>query len=361
MSRFSIGRRMRDGQELVGLHDGKTGAAAQIWPGCGNNCLSLTLPSPAGKARLVTVIQDPPAVEEIRKRPSWWGIPLLFPFPGTIPGGEYEFEGRTLRLGRPEQPIVSEGKEFPGARRDYHGFVMDLPWTVAEEHADDLGVTVRSTLNSRDFPEAHEGFPFPYQVEATYTLDADGLRLDFLARNSGRGRLPFGFGAHPFFKVPLGPIGSAEECLVSIPAAQRWNNRVVRESLARGEGGPKVARDEVLMPVPEDIDLRQPRPFVPQTYNGMYTGLVLADGKVEAFIRDPHNSLETVMRASAEFPNVVFWSPPGRPELCFEPWICPSNVFNLAARGVPGNGMVVLEPGQTWNATMWISLRGLRA
>jgi len=360
MSRFSVGRGAREGQELVVLRDGETGAEAQIWPGCGNNCFSLTLPSPAGESRPVTVIQDPPALEEIRRRPSWWGIPLLFPFPGTIPRGEYEFEGRTLRLGRPEQPIVSEGKEFPGARRDYHGFVMDLPWTVVDERADDAGVTMRSTLDSRDHPEVHEGFPFPYQVEATYTLNANGLRLEFLARNTGEGRLPFGFGAHPFFKVPLGPSGSPEECLVSIPASQRWNNRVVRETLARGEGGQEVTRDEVLMPVPEEIDLRQPRPFVPQTYNGMYTGLTLVDGTVEAFIRDPSNALETVMRASAEFPNVVFWSPPGRPELCFEPWICPSNVFNLAACGVPGNGLVVLEPEETWDASMWISLRKIQ-
>jgi aldose 1-epimerase len=308
---------------------------------------------------LVTAIQAPPALDEIRHRPSWWGIPLLFPFPGTIPQGEYEFEGRKLRLGRPEQPIVSEGKEFPGARRDYHGFVMNLPWEVHETAATDEAAVVTSALDSRSHPEAHEGFPFPYRVEATYTLDANGLRLDFAAVNVGDGRLPFGFGAHPFFKLPLGLGGSAQDCLLRVPAAARWNGRALRGLLERYPDGrvPHEAWSELRPAVPPDLDLRVPRPFEPGKYNGMYTELELAHGMVEAFVRDPVNGLETVMRATPNFPSVVVWSPPGRDEVCFEPWICPSNVFNLAARGVPRHGLIVLEPGEHWEATMWIALR----
>src|SRR5437762_3416121 len=83
-----------------------------------------------------------------------------------------------------EQPVVAEAvfqsdNRPPNARRDYHGFVMDLPWQVAETRAGDEAATVRSTLNSADHPAAHEGFPFPYRVEATYRLDDQGLRLHF--------------------------------------------------------------------------------------------------------------------------------------------------------------------------------------
>lgn len=376
MSRFVVEAGEREGEALVVLRDTETGAKGQIWPGCGFNLFSLTLPDPKGAAAntassggsgpsgdgavpLITVIEAPPSLSEIRRRPSWWGVPLLFPFPGTIPRGEYVAEGQKLRLGRPEQPVVSEGKEFPGARRDYHGFVMDLPWKVVERRGDDTGATVRAELDSRDHPEAHEGFPFPYKVSATYRLDAKGVRLDFGAENVGDGRLPFGFGAHPFFKVPLGPKGSAEECLLRVPASRRWNARAVRDRLEAGESAAGLTWEEVTIPVPAELDLREPRRWVSGTFNGMFTGLerVGPEEVVEAFIRDPNNGVETVMRASREFPNVVVWSPPGRPEVCFEPWICPSNVFNLAASGVPGNGLVRLEPGETWGATMWVGLR----
>src|SRR5437763_236071 len=181
MSRYTVETAQREGEETVVLRDSHSGAEAHIWPGCGNNCFLLRLPvpnSPASaaapgsastgrpsRADLVTVIQAPPQLDEIRRRPSWWGVPLLFPFPGSMPGGAYEFEGRRLRLGRPEQPVVSEpvyqgNNRPPDARRDYHGFVMDLPWQVIERRADDHAAIVRSALDSTDYPAIHEGFPF---------------------------------------------------------------------------------------------------------------------------------------------------------------------------------------------------------
>lgn len=346
MSRYEVAGSTREGEAIEALRDSATGAEALVWPGFGSNCFSLALPSPVDGATRVTVIQDPPSLDEIRQRPSWWGVPLLFPFPGAMPDGVFSFQGQRYRLGRPDQPVVPEGKEVPGTRRNFHGFVMDLPWRVSGRSADDQGAVVRSTLDSRDHPEAHEGFPFPYRVEAAYRLDERGLRLDFGVQNPGEGTLPFGFGAHPYFKLPLGEEGSPAECLVRIPASERWN-----------------PHERASVPVPEALDLRSPRPFVEQTYNGIYRGLArLPDdeggpGAIEAFVRDPHAGIETVMRASGQFQNVVFWSPPGRTELCLEPWTCPSNVFNLAAEDVPGHGMLTLAPGDTWSATMWISLR----
>ena len=202
---------------------------------------------------------------------------------------------------------------------------MDLPWKIAETEADDSAATVRCTLDSGDYPEAHEGFPFPYRVSATYRLDAGGLRLDFGAENSGDAPLPFGFGAHPFFKMPIGERGSAEECQLSVPASRRWNVRAVRDRLEAGDkseagqASRTLTWEDVTIPVPAELDLRSPRPWVSGTFNGMFTGLAPAtavtsaapDGASEAFIRDPNNGLETVMCASKEFPNIVVWSPPG--------------------------------------------------
>lgn len=358
MSRYAVETGHREGEALVVLRDSAGEAAAQLWPGCGNNCFALTLIAPDGQP--VTVIQAPPALDEIRRRPSWWGIPLLFPFPGSIPRGEYIFEGRRLRLGRPDQPIVSEGHEAPGARRDFHGSVMDLPWQIATTDADDGAATVRSTLNAADHPEVLEGFPFPYRLEAAYRLDRQGLHLRFQVTNSGAGQLPFGFGAHPFFRLPLGRHGAPADCLVRIPAGRRWNGRRLRDLLENERRGQTpVPWDEVCPPVQGALDLRTPRPFVEGVYNGAYTELAPADGQVdvEASVIDPLNRLEVAMRATPAFRNLVFWSPPGRPEVCLEPWTCPSNVFNLAARGVPHHGLTVLAPGETWEAAMWITLR----
>jgi len=106
-------------------------------------------------------------------------------------------------------------------------------------------------------------------------------------------------------------------------------------------------------------DLHGPLPLVEKTYNGVYTDLDLTNGLVECSVADPANGVEAVMRATPNHPVVVVYTHAGAESVCFEPWTCPPNVFNLAARGVPGNGLVVLAPGQEWVGTMWLSLRRL--
>jgi aldose 1-epimerase len=364
VARFTATEAQRDGETTLRLRDTATGATAEIWPGCGFNCFALSLPAPDDPGALVGVVQAPPELAEIRRRPSWWGVPLLFPFPGAIPDGAYEFAGRRLRLGRAGQTVVAEGHEAPGTRRNYHGFVMDARWTPLAPEADDDGVSAGATfeaLPGTPAAELLEGFPFPFRVEATYRLDAAGLRLRFVASNPGPGDLPCGFGAHPFFKIPLGAAGAPGDCLVSIPAARRWDGRRLRDSLASAgpAGGAGLSESDVRPPVAPDLDLRTPRPFVEGRYNGLYTDLSRRHGWIEASVQDPVNGREAVMRGSEGFENVVFWSPPGRQELCLEPWSCPSNVFNLAAQGVPHNGLTVLAPGERAAWEMTLGLRAL--
>jgi aldose 1-epimerase len=364
VARFTATETTRDGETTLRLQDTATGATAEIWPGCGFNCFALSLPAPDAPDTLVPVVQAPPALDEIRRRPSWWGVPLLFPFPGAIPDGAYEFGGRRLRLGRPDQPVVAEGHEAPGTRRNYHGFVMDAPWTPAAPAAGDDGVSAGAgfaALPGTPAAALLEGFPFPFRVEASYRLDAGGLRLRFVATNPGPGELPCGFGAHPFIKVPLGPGGAPVDCLVRIPAARRWDGRRLRQSLENvgPAGAAGLSEDVVRPPVSAELDLRRPKPFVEGVFNGLYTDLPRRDGWIEASVQDPVNGREAVMRGSPGLDNVVFWSPPGRQELCLEPWSCPSNVFNLAAQGVPFNGLTVLGPGERVAWEMTLGLRAL--
>ena len=106
-----------------------------------------------------------------------------------------------------------------------------------------------------------------------------------------------------------------------------------------------------------DLDLRRPRPLAERLYDGVFTDLTLTGGLVECFVSDPANALEAVMRATPNHTNVVVYTPQGRPGVCFEPWTCPPNTFNLAARGVPQHGLTVLGPGASREGTMWLSVR----
>src|SRR5688572_7483699 len=259
MTRFRVGRLERDGETLAALRDTETAAEAIVWPALGNNCIEARLPARhVGVDPLkenVDALKGPPSLAELRKTPAFWGIPLLFPFPSRVPRGEYEFEGRQYVM-----------------PRDFHGFALDTPWQVLSTDADDTHATLRSVLSSDERPETLEGYPFPYRVEATYTLSADGLRLDVRIKNAGTGNMPFGYGAHPYFRLPLGDKGSFGECLIRVPANRKVDN-------------------------PDAPDLHGPLPLVEKMYNGVYTDLDLTNALVECSVTDPASDIEAVMRA----------------------------------------------------------------
>ena len=315
MARFQVAQVERDSESLVSLRDTHTGAEALIWPGLGNNCIEGRLPVADDGAQSVVALKGPPSLAELRKTPAFWGIPLLFPFPSRVPKGEYEFEGRRYTM-----------------PRDFHGFALDTAWRVETAETDDSSAHLTSVLTSEEHPETLEGYSFPYRVEATYTLDGEGLRLDVRVKNTGTGNMPFGYGAHPYFRLPLGERGSFGECLIRVPARRKWEQ-------------------------PDAPDLHGPLPLLEKVYNGVYTDLDLVDGLVQCSVTDPVKEMEAVMRATPNHPVVVVYTHAGAESVCFEPWTSPPNVFNLATRGVEGHGLIVLAPAEEWAGTMWLSLR----
>ena len=344
-TRFSTQPSHRDGEDLVSLQDTLTGAEALIWPALGSNCIAARLPWPraagaagSGHAASLEALASPPTLADLRAHPAFWGIPLLFPFPSRVPRGEYVFEGRHHTM-----------------PRDFHGFALDTPWRVSQTLAGDDSAHVTSILTSADRPETLEGYPFPYELQAPHTLTADGLRLDVQITNVGDGNLPFGYGAHPYFRLPLGERGSFGECLIRVPARRRWDTR-----LTTSVSDDTVPPWDHLCPPVGTLgvpDLHGPLPLLEKVYHGVYDDLELLDGLVECSVADPPNGVEAVMRATPNHPVVVVYTHAGAKSVCFEPWTCPPNVFNLAAHNIPHHGLTILAPGGSWNGTMWLSLR----
>src|SRR3989442_1444660 len=112
MARFSVAEEEREGERLWALHDAETGAIARIWPGFGNNVVDAWLPAPSGTSarspgggrgggssgRAVHALLGPERLEQVREQPSWWGIPLLYPWASGIPQGKFRFRGREYDL-----------------------------------------------------------------------------------------------------------------------------------------------------------------------------------------------------------------------------------------------------------------------
>ncbi len=284
---------------------GPDGALAEIVPAWGGSVVALEI---GGRPVL-----EPAPFDEIARKPTSYGIPILFPFPNRIRDGRFSFEGVELRIDPPR-----------------HGLVRDKPWRVTGSGARQTEAWVTLRLDARDHPEAIlVQFPFPFELDITYRLGAQTFELEAFARNVGGRAMPAGFGIHPYFDAPAG--GN-----VSVPASELWE---LSDSLPTGR----------IVPVDDRRDLRQPRAIAGLALDDLYTGVASdADGLARCAILDPGR------RTLIEFeprslPEVVVYTPPSRRAICIEPQSCPTDAFNLAARGIDAH-VVRLEPG---NAARW--------
>jgi len=281
---------------------------------------------------LVDLLLPPPDLAALRASPYRAGNPILFPFPNRIREARFTFQGRTYHL----QP--SSG---PHA---IHGLVSGKPFQVLEARAGPAGAELRLALHLEDFPDIQEQYPFPCRLSITYRLAGETLTLEAEAENTGRGPLPLGFGVHPWFPATFGPGGRREEGIVRLPARRYWELEGLLPTGRRPEATGRY-------------DLRAGRLLGDESYDDVFTDLIREDGWSEGSYEDPAAGLAVVVQADASFREWVLYAPLDRPVVCLEPYTCPTDAFNLAARGIAEHGMVVLMPGRHWRGTVRFTVR----
>jgi aldose 1-epimerase len=301
---YAVDTVIRDGVEVFRLRQGDD-AVAEVAPALGNNCFAFHAGLP---------VLEPVEFAEFLKKPTSYGIPLLFPFPNRVRDGVFTFQGRSYPVDPPR-----------------HGFVRDKAWNVLARGASaEEGAWIRSTINAED----HEAkilrqFPFPFTLEATWRVREGALHLEVEARNQGALPMPAGFGIHPYFRRPA-------RGTITVPASRRWE---LEEALPTGN----------VVNVDPRFDLREPRDIEGLVLDDIYTGLrAEEDGLTRCHLDDAVARVRTTVEFSREqFPHVVVYTPPApRPALCIEPNTCPTDAFNLQARGVDADVIVVKPSGK---------------
>lgn len=329
MKRYAVERRKSNGFDLFELVDADKACRAVIVPSVGNQCFRYTWELDGKRLDLLDGGGD---LDELVADPTHFGNPILFPFPNRIKGGIFEFEGRRVELPADENGVNA-----------IHGLVRDRPWKVVDFGADEeSGAWITSRIDSADVPEIGAVWPFPFSLEYTYRLRNGALENEVTAQNTGNGRMPMGFGVHPWFPMPLTEAGSRAACRLKAPVDKVWE---LEELIPTGR---------LVDPTPER-DLKQGIAFGEQFFDDVYSGLNVS-GPSESVYTDPDSGVEIAVWADASFRELVIYAPTHRNVLCIEPYTCTTDAFNLEGRGVDA-GMIVLEPGASWSGRIVYSPR----
>jgi aldose 1-epimerase len=309
----------------VVLRDPASGCEAEVLIGLGFNCFRFV---GLADGHRVDVLWSEEDFATGQKRPSGSGIPILFPFPGRIQGTRFIWEGRDYPL-----------PEGDGRGNAIHGFVLSRPWRIVQQS--DTRV-VGHFQASMDDPSLGSQWPADFRITATYELEAHSLRCDYLLENPDRRPLPFGFGVHPYFRVPLVAGSAADDCRVELPVSTAWE-------LADMNATGKVQALENVRA------FRAGLRFADMHLDNVFGGLEFDDGVCHARIEDPATGRMVRMSFSRAFRECVVYNPPHREAVCIEPYTCVPDCFRLAREGIDG-GLRVLAPGESFGATVTIEV-----
>jgi aldose 1-epimerase len=250
---------------------------------------------------------------------------VLMPWPNRIRDGKYSFAGAELQLGLTEAVL----------RNANHGLVRWATWQL-HWHSDDWSaLTVRTRLHPQP------GWNGILDLSVNYVLDPDGLSVSAHATNVGDTAAPFGFGAHPYIALGDTPLAQVQ---LTVPAARQ------------------VLVDDQLIPtgtapVRDKLDFRTARALGATALDTAFTDLARseASGAWEVVVGGLATGDVTVWGGES-FDWVQVFTAKGRDSgvdgvrgIAVEPMSCPANAFNS------GDGLLVLEPGQSWSGEWGIA------
>jgi aldose 1-epimerase len=239
---------------------------------------------------------------------------VLVPWPNRVRDGHYQFGGTDYQLPLTEVP----------RRNAIHGLARWVRWSAASaQDAVEL---------SYELP-AQAGYPVPLHVAVRWSVGPDGLRADHTATNTGTAPAPYGLGTHPYFH------------LGGLPVAEAWLRIPAATALRVDEQSCPVGTE------PIDPALRAGTVLGDRTLDTPFTDLDRdADGIARVELRTGNGPIEVWLDAA--FPYIQAYTAggfaPGTDAIAVEPMSCAPDAFNT------GDGLVVLEPGETWSGSWGI-------
>jgi aldose 1-epimerase len=308
--------------EIVTISDPVCGSRAKILPGLGFNCYGFSAATPSGP---LETLWSAPDFTDGTAKPTRSGIPLLFPFAGRIRGTSFRFQDKEYEL-----------EEGDGQGNAIHGFVFNRPWRVTQQAGDRVVGQFQASVDDESLKRR---WPADFRITAEYRIAGNTLSSNFLIENPDERPLPFGFGTHAYFRVPLGG-SAADDCQVTIPLRTSWEMEDLLPT-GRASASPLAAQ------------LSRGMRFGEMRLDNIFGGLGFADGHATASIHDPHSGRTLSQTFDNEFAACVVFNPPHREAVCMEPYTTIPDPFSLRAQGVDPL-LRVLAPGESFRASVVI-------
>lgn len=213
--------------------------------------------------------------------PVWWDrtSPILFPIVGWARNGTIRVNGVPYKIG-------------------VHGFAASSDFELRERSENSARFVLKDDEASR------KSFPFSFELEVFYELDANSLSATFTVCNPGPETLPYALGVHPGFRWPFSD-SAREAYRVEFEKAEKPEVPVITKDGLFSTSMRSVPLDRCSLPLSDELLSREALCFL--NANSNFFRFVASDG--------PAISLSV-----EDFPHFAVWSRKAAPFVSLEAW-----------------------------------------
>lgn len=235
---------------------------------------------------------------------------LLSPWVNRVRNGNYSFEGRNYQL------PVNE----PNLGNAIHGLLARMPFDISLEAS-------KATLTYH-YDAEEKAYPFPFEMQLSYSFSVDNsFQLQFQAKNTGSGNMPFACGWHPYFNLTQGNLADWIIRFDSISKFHSDSQMIpLREESFDASAGVDLGK-EVL----DNVFRLEPKTkHITNLYNKQ---------KKESLYLE---------QSSIDFPFLVVFAPENSNCVAIEPMSANTDAFNT------GDGLRILAPNEIFQSSVKI-------
>lgn len=238
--------------------------------------------------------------------------PVLFPIVGRLKNDSYSLDGINYEMAR-------------------HGFARNHEFTVIDKT--DNSICFAFTDDEKTFLQ----YPFYFQLTITYTINTEGLTIDYNVINNSKNIMPFSIGAHPAINIDSG----FENYSVLFENDSELISHELENENFSGKTNLIKLQDKTLK---LSYDLFEKDAIVLKNFESNHLTIY------------KHNS-PFIKISFDNFPHLGIWTKKNAPFLCIEPWQGYADNSDTNGDLTKKEGMLHLSPNEEKNFSITFEIQ----
>ena len=282
-----------------------------------NEYLELTVSSHGAEKQ--TLVSKQTNVSYLRDIDQYWNrrAPLLFPIVGKL---------RDLKT-------FINNKEYS---MNQHGFLRDQEFELYSQTETEL------VLVNKFSEETLKKYPFEYQVFVKYTLDKKTVHTEFTVENLDYQVIPFNYGGHPGFKVPLYENETFNDYKVQFEKTENFDAPTVKLDNGTLDFVNTIKYSNI-----DEIKLN---------YKYFEIDAIVIPNVKSQSVKLVNKEDKGIKFDFKGFPSLAIWTKPNAPFVCLEPWIGYADHHDSNYQFIEKDNMQFLNPEEKFSVTYSITI-----